>query len=190
MDENRRSGQFVTPGQKLGVIEEFMSNSGTYEEAGEIHSNNVGFVLMDLANKKVSVYTVVHNLNFPKVGSVVMGKVTNVQNSQTIIRIRQVEKKLISSFFTGMIHISDISFNYVDNMFDEFKVGDMVRAKVISTKNRIFHLSTKEETLGVTYTQCSKCGGKLRESRRNLKCERCGYFAKRKFASDYGSGNT
>ncbi|MCW4020017.1 MAG: RNA-binding protein, partial [Candidatus Bathyarchaeota archaeon] len=79
MSGSRRSGQFVVPGQKLGVIEEFIPDSGTYVEDGIIHSENVGYILMDFANKKVSVYPAARNLNMPKVGSIVVGNVRSVQ---------------------------------------------------------------------------------------------------------------
>ncbi len=188
MSKNRGSGQFVVPGDKLGVIEEFIPDSGTYVEDGAIRSENVGYILMDFANKKVSVYPTARNLNVPRVGSVVVGNSTSVQSSVAVIRMSKVGRKFISGHFTGMIHISDVSFTYTESMFDAFKVGDLVRAKVISDKNRTFHLSTKGENLGVIYAFCSQCGGLLVRKDRGLACQTCGYFERRKTASDYGTG--
>jgi len=188
MGKNRVSGQFVVPGERLGVIEEFIPNSGTYVEDGVIHSKNVGYVLMDFANKKVSVYPAARNLNVPKVGTVVVGKVTSVQSSQATVRMTKIGRKIISGFFTGLIHISDVSFRYTENMFNAFKVGDIIRAKVVSDKNKIYHLSTKGENLGVLYAFCSQCGGPLSLKGKELVCEVCGNVEKRKFASDYGAG--
>jgi len=81
-----------------------------------------------------------------------------------------------------------VSFRYTENMFDAYKVADLVRAKVISTKNKVFHLSTKGENLGVIYAHCSQCGGLLVRRGRGLACETCGYVENRKTASDYGKG--
>ena len=188
MSQTRRSGRFVVPGERLGVIEEFIPDSGTYVENGAIRSENVGHILMDFANKKVSVYPAAHNLNVPIVGSVVVGTARSVQSSVAVIRMIKVGEESISGSFTGMIHVSDVSFRYTENMFDAYKVADLVRAKVISTKNKVFHLSTKGENLGVIYAYCSQCGGFLVRRGRGLACETCGYVEDRKTASDYGKG--
>ena len=97
----RRNGQFVLPGQKLGVIEEFIPNSGTFVDDGIIYSSNIGLVLMDFSNKTVSVYSKVFSLNIPEVGSIVIGTVKAVQSSQAIIRINMVDNKVLSGFFSG-----------------------------------------------------------------------------------------
>jgi exosome complex component CSL4 len=188
MSKTKKSGQFVVPGEKLSVIEEFIPNSGTYVADGAIYSNNVGYVLMDLANKKVSVYPTAHNLNVPKVGITVVGNVMSVQSSTAVMRMNIVGGKFLSGFFSGIIHVSDVSFRYTENMFDAFKVGDFVRAKVISDKNKTYHLSTKEENLGVIYALCSQCGSFLSSKGRELECGACGNVEERKIASDYGTG--
>ena len=54
MQEPRKSGRLVVPGEKLGVIEEFIPDSGTYVKEGGIHSKNIGYVLMDFENKKIA----------------------------------------------------------------------------------------------------------------------------------------
>ncbi len=187
MQEPRKSGKLVVPGEKLGVIEEFIPNSGTYVEEGRIHSKNVGYVLLDFENKKISVYPVSNNLKVPKVGSIVEGHVTNVQSSMATMRITKIGKKPVSGFFTGLIHVSDVSFQYTESIFDSFKTGDYIRAKVVSDKNRVFHLSTKGENLGVLYSACSKCGGFLAFDNKRLQCENCGNIENRRIAPDYGA---
>jgi len=187
MNEVRSSGQFVVPGQKLGVIEEFIPDSGTYVKDGCIYSTSVGYVLIDFANKKVSVYPAARNVNVPKIGSTVIGWIISVQSSYATIRIIKIGRRFLSGHFTGIIHISDVSHRYVDNMHDAFRIGDLVRAKVISDKNQTFHLTTRDDNLGVIYAFCSQCGGIL-VKRRNLKCTVCGNIEKRKITLDYGKG--
>ena len=41
-ESERKSGLFVVPGDRLGVIEEFTSGPGTYIEDGIIHSKITG----------------------------------------------------------------------------------------------------------------------------------------------------
>ena len=185
-ESGRKSGQFVVPGDRLGVIEEFMPGSGTYVEAGVIHSQVTGRMLLDKLNKKVSIYPLIHGVSVPKVGSIVMGQVSNVQSKSATLRISKIGKKFLSGNFTGILHISDASPDYVEIMYDVCKPGDIMRAKVISTMNRTHHLSTSENNLGVTYAFCSQCGHVLTLRRRGLQCPECGEVEKRKIASDYG----
>jgi exosome complex component CSL4 len=188
-ESGRKSGKFVVPGDRLGVIEEFMSGSGTYVEAGVIHSKVTGHTLLDKLNKKVSVYPLIHGVSVPNVGSIVVGQVSDMQRSKSAtLRISQIGKKFLSGNFTGILHISDVSFDYVEIMYDVCKPGDIMRAKVISTMNRTHHLSTSEKNLGVIYAFCSQCGHMLALGRKGLECSKCGKIEKRKTASDYGKG--
>jgi len=184
----KRSGRLVIPGEKLGVIEEFTAGTGTYTYNGTIYAKITGRTLIDLLNKKVSVYPVIQAVNIPRVGSVVVGQVYGVQSKSATIRIWKIGKKLLTGFFTGVLHISDVSRGFVEHMHDVCKTGDIVRAKVISDKNRTYHLSTAERNLGVIYAFCSECGSLLSKQRGQLSCPRCGKIEKRKLASDYGRG--
>ena len=188
MNGIKRSGQFVIPGDRLGVIEEFISGSGTYVRDGFIFSRVTGRVLMDLINKRVSVYPLARGACVPRVGSIVSGSVISVQDSAANLRIFKIGTRNLSGFFTGLIHISDSSFRYVDTMFDVCRVGDIVRAKVISNKNGVYHLTLKGENLGVVYAFCSSCGRVLMKRRAKMVCENCGNIEKRKTSIDYGKG--
>jgi exosome complex component CSL4 len=183
-----RSGQFVVPGDRLGVIEEFMPGPGTYVENGTIYSSATGRALLDFLNKQVSVFSKTRLLGVPKVGSIVIGQVIDVQSKITVVRIFQVGKRSLSGFFTGILHVSDVSARYVETMYDTCKPGDIIRARVISDKNRTFHLSVKEPGLGVIYAFCSRCGNVLAFRRVRMRCLKCGKIEKRKAAKDYGRG--
>lgn len=182
----RKSGQIVVPGEKLGVIEEFTPGSGTFEEEGSIYSLTTGRALLDLLNKKVSVYPRTSITNVPYVGSFVVGQVSDVQSKTATIRIFQIGKRLLSGFFSGILHVSDVSPRYVESMYEVCKSGDIIRAKVVSDKNRTFHLSTMDRDLGVLYAFCSNCGHLLSQRRFQMHCPECGKVEKRKIAQDYG----
>jgi exosome complex component CSL4 len=184
----QKSGQLVTPGERLGVIEEFIPDAGTYVKDGVIYAQVVGHALIDLMHKKVSVFPLGRGTKVPKVGSVVMGQVSNVQTQNAGVRITQVEKKQISGFFNGVLHVSDVQMRFVDSMFDVCKPGDIIRAKVISEKNRTYHLGTQDSELGVLYAFCSNCGHGLEQKRQGMECPRCGRIENRKIAIDYGKG--
>jgi exosome complex component CSL4 len=184
----QRSGQIVVPGDKLGVIEEFLLGPGTYVEGGTIYSSTVGRALMDLLNKHVSVYPKTRASSVPRVGSTAVGQVSDVQSKQATVRIFKVGNKILSGFFTGLLHISDASPRYVETMNDVCKTGDMVRVKVVSDKNRTFHLSTNDKDLGVVYAFCSRCGHMLSLRKLSMRCSECGNVERRKVAQDYGKG--
>lgn len=184
----QKSGQFVVPGDRLGVIEEFMPGPGTYEQNGTIYSSATGRALVDVLNKQVSIFPKTRFLAVPKVGSVVIGQVMDVQSKTAVVRIFQVGKHPLSGFFSGILHVSDVSPHYVETMYDTCKPGDLIRAKVVSDKNRTFHLSTREPDLGLIYAFCSRCGNVLAFQRMRMRCLKCGKIEKRKVAQDYGKG--
>jgi len=184
----QKSGQFVLPGERLGVIEEFVPDAGTYVKEGVIYSRVIGRTLIDRLNKRVSVFPLIRGARVPKVGTIVLGQVSNVQTENAGVRIFKMGNEQLSGFFTGILHISDVQLKYVDSMFDVCKTGDIIRAGVISEKNKVYHLSTKEKDLGVVYAFCSQCGCILEPKRHAMYCPRCGKIEKRKTALDYGKG--
>lgn len=185
-ESERKSGLFVVPGDRLGVIEEFTSGTGTYIEEGTIHSKITGYTLLDMLNKEVSVFPLVKTLPIPRVGSIVTGLVTDVKSKNAVLTIFQVDEKKLSGTFNGMLHISSVSHGFVENMFDVAKPGDVMRAKVISTKNRSIFLSTVDRNLGILSAICSLCGSNLMHGDRGLKCSNCGNIENRKISPDYG----
>ncbi len=182
----QKTGRLVVPGERLGVIEEFIPDSGTYVKDGVIYSKIVGRALLDLMNKRVSVYPLVSGELIPKVSETVVGQIGNAQSDNVLVRIFKIGNKRLSGEFSGILHVSDVSDRYVDLMSDVCKPGDIVRAKVISGKNRIFHLSTNDRNLGIIYAFCSRCGNLLEPQRYELHCPKCGNTENRKMAPDYG----
>lgn len=183
---DEKCGQLVLPGDRLGVIEEFIPDAGTYVRDGVIYSRVVGRSLLDLTSRRVSVYPLVDQTKVPKIGSVVMGQVSNVQSDSAMVRIFRVGERDLSGVFMGLLHVSDVQMSYVDSMFDVCKVGDVLRAQVVSDKNRTYHLSTKDKSFGVVYAFCSRCGHMLESRQRGLTCSVCGNNEIRKTAADYG----
>ncbi len=182
----QRSGQIVMPGERLGVIEEFTPDSGTYSKDGVIYSRIVGRALMDMMNRRVSVYPLAKEASVPKVGTKVIGQVGNAQSDNVLVRIFKVGGKRVSGVFSGILHISDVEDRYVNSMGDVCKPGDLINAKVISDKNQIFHLSTVDKDLGVVYGFCSRCGNLLEQKRHEMRCTKCGNIENRKTALNYG----
>ena len=182
----QKSGHLVLPGERLGVIEEFIPDAGTYVKDGVIFSKIIGRSLIDLQNRRVSVYPVVNGVVVPKVSTVVIGQVGNAQSDNVLVKIFRIGRKKLTGNFGGILHVSDVSDRYVNSISDVCKTGDILRAKVISEKNQILHLSTNDKGLGVLYAFCSQCGTLLEQQRYDLKCSKCGNIENRKLSPDYG----
>jgi len=69
-----------------------------------------------------------------KVGDVVKGKVTGIVDFGAFIKFDELE---------GLIHISEIDWQIIDNPADFFKVGDEVTAKIVEIEGDKVSLSTK-----------------------------------------------
>ena len=187
LKSEQRNGNLVVPGERLGVIEEFIPDSGTYVRDGVIYSKIIGRALMDMISRRVSVYPLTKGAVVPKVGVTVIGQIGNAQSDNVLVRILEVgQKKKMSGAFGGILHISDVSDRYIDSMNEVCKPGDIIRAKVISNKNQVFHLSTADKDLGVMYAFCSLCGTLLEQRRQEMHCPKCGNVERRKTTFDYG----
>jgi len=170
----------------LGVIEEFIPDSGTYVKDGVIYSRIIGRALVDLSSKRVSVYPMSNAVKVPTVSTNVIGQVGNAQSENVLVKILRVGSSQLSGAFSGILHVSDVAKSYVASMNDACKTGDIIRASVISEKNQIYHLSTADKNLGVLYAFCSRCGTLLEPKRHEMRCPKCGNVENRKTAFDYG----
>jgi exosome complex component CSL4 len=185
----QKGGELVVPGERLGVIEEYVPDAGTFVKDGVIYSKVVGRSMLDLATRRVSVCPEGRSLLVPQVGSTVIGQVTGAQPENANVRILEVDGKQLSGVFIGVLHISDVHLRYVDSMSEVCKAGDIIRAKVISDKNQAYHLSTKDKDLGVIYGFCSNCGTTLESRRQGMSCPKCGRIETKKIAFDYGKAS-
>jgi len=68
-------------------------------------------------------------------------------------------------------------------------VKDIVALKIISRVNGTIHASVSEPELGVLFSKCRKCGGKVIQLRDAVKCTECGWIDDRKLSTDFGNDN-
>ncbi len=182
----KKTEKFRTPGEKLGVIEEFMPGPGTFIEEGNIRSRTIGYTITDTRNKLVSIYPKRNYPIFPRNGSIVLGEVASTQDKTASVRILSVDNKPILGSLAGIIHVSTVSSNYIRSMREAFNPGDLIKAKVVSNRNQAIHLSTLGKTLGVIQASCSRCGNILVRRGRVLRCLVCSNREERKITVNYG----
>jgi len=178
-------GQFVVPGEKLGVVEEFNPGPGTVDVNGTVYASQTGKAAVDKNRRIVTVKTLAGPPVVPEEGSTIIGIVEKNQEKMAIVQIIQVDGKRVELPFTGMLHISSASPRFEREMGDVCKPVDIIRAKVIDTSTRIPKLTTAGPGLGVIKAYCSKCGGELILSGHILRCSICRNVERRRLASDF-----
>jgi len=181
-----QSVQFVVPGERLGVIEEFLPGHGTYEEKGTIFSEAIGLAIIDRVNKTVEIQRRTKKPLIPEEDSTVISIVTSTQDKVAQVNILEIDRKRVGLPFSGILHISSSSPRYERTMREVCKTGDIVRAKIVSTKNRVPQLTTIGRGLGVVKAYCSQCGQPLVQRNQTLQCPSCGKVERRKLSEDYG----
>ena len=99
-------GQFVVPGERLGVVEEFDPGPGTVDVQGTVYAAQTGKATLDATRRKVTVKTLAGPPVVPEEGSTVIGVVEKVQEKMAIVSLIMVDNHKVPRPFTGMLHIS------------------------------------------------------------------------------------
>lgn len=184
-----KSGDFVLPGDILGVTEEFVPSEWTYEEEGKIKSLVVGTVSIDDKNKEISIVPKTSTPPSLEVGKVVVGEVSDIRGQRASVKIDKIKennRNLVTSFMGG-IHISQAQKGYLSKLTEAFRIGDLVEAKV----TKIFgldnvDLTTAEEELGVLKAMCTRCRHFMVITDKNeVYCENCEKRERRKLSAHY-----
>ncbi|NPA48298.1 MAG: RNA-binding protein [Thermococci archaeon] len=184
-----KNGDLVLPGDYLGVIEEYLPGEGVKEEDGELIATRPGRVVIDREKMEIKVESLTDVPPLPKRGDTVIGRVIDVRPQTVIVEIvridgRNNDREIATSKLAG-ISISQVADGYIKDMRDQFRVGDVVRALVVSASKTPIQLSTRRHDLGVVYALCSKCRAPLVRRGNKLVCPKCGNVESRKLSSMY-----
>jgi len=183
-------GKFVIPGEQLGISEEFMPGRWTYEEQGGIYAAVSGMVAIDMKDRRINVLPKANTPPLLKEGDVVLAKILDVKPQIAlveVIKLRGVDRAL-PGVVKGIIHVSKARERYVADLSTEFGFGDIVMARVVSTKREPLELSTAGKRLGVIKAFCPRCGKAMERFKQGLRCRGCRIMERRKLSMDYGSG--
>ncbi|KXB05243.1 hypothetical protein AKJ50_01475 [candidate division MSBL1 archaeon SCGC-AAA382A13] len=186
-----KSGDFVVPGDFLATVEEFIPDEGVYEEGSNVYSSRTGIVLKDTDAKKISVHPKTDSPPILKKGDIIIGSIDRIRGQIAnieIAAIRGEERREPTFSGDAIVHISNISDDYVEEIEDELKPADIVRARVTDMGKNSAKLSIVDDSLGVLVAFCSECRSELNKEDSKLKCPNCGNTEKRKIANDYRQG--
>jgi exosome complex component CSL4 len=176
----------VYPGEKLAVIEVLQDGPGAYQQDGDVRSAELGKAHYHLDERRVDVEKKTRELVLPLEGLEVMAEAGSVMRRDARVDIFIVDGKLVHEPYAGVIHISDVDREYVKDMGMAVRNGDIVKARIINTKNRMVQLSIMSPDYGVVYAYCSRCGGLLEQRGNRLHCPKCDRVERRKMAKTYG----
>lgn len=186
-----KDGEFVLPGTFLGVAEEFLPGKGAFEEDGKVYAATIGIAQYDMRGRRARVRPVVSQPPVPREGDVVICQVVSLREKMALVEILALkghEDRNVTGSTKARIYISQSSQRYVKDLTNEFRINDVVRARVRRVRKEPLELSTVEEDLGVIRALCTKCRTVLKRKGNTLECPSCGNIEMRKLASDYGQG--
>jgi exosome complex component CSL4 len=164
--------EWVLPGDKIAVIEEFLPDETCYEQDGGIYSNTFGRVVTDTKRHKISVIPM-NPYRTIKNGDIGMGRVEFMKKQIASIDIYHLNHETLMIPISAVLHVSEASRRFVKNMYEVARPGDWIRFRIIRAIKPVY-VSLIGEGLGVIISYCIQCGHELKFKRRNiLECPNC-----------------
>jgi exosome complex component CSL4 len=188
MESRKLTRTPILPGEQIASIEEFEAGKNTYVSDGTVRSTAVGTKNYDF-KKRLAKIEKINPPMLPKIGDIVVGYIEMLFGSMMSVRILYIDQKKSISGFSA---IASARISTPGRERDRrgriiFRVGDIIRGRVISLLNSSIHITIDEKEFGVIYTLCFNCGGDtVRVNNNNIKCIECGVNEDRKLTIDYG----
>jgi len=176
------SSKETLPGDKIAIIEEFETGKNTFDDGHTIRSLVVGIPEFDKTNR-VAKINEVKKLKVPKPGNVIVGNVSALMNNMFAINVVYVGGRTTHAGLEVICQARGAKKRIL------VRVGDIATAKVISLLNGVIHATISEPELGVLFTMCNKCAGKVVSMGSSVKCVDCGYIEERKLSSKFGNSD-
>ena len=176
------------PGDRIGIIEQYLPGEGTYDDNGDIKSSILGNVKIDQRKKIISVVGDSKPALLKK-GDMVYGQITDIKPQRALVQIECIKnnERQLALPYIGAIHVSNVKGRYIKEISDAFRIGDIVQAKVINVSSDNVDLSTTSNECGVVKAICTRCRSYMHTIRKRdqLRCYRCRTKEKRKVSKYY-----
>lgn len=177
------NARIVLPGEALGVEEEALPIQGVYiDKYGYLRALIIGTVFMDKLKKTILVRPINKRELGLKPGMMVEAMVNSLSEDIAVLSIYNANGVPVD--FSGILHITQVSSEYVRSMWDVLRPGDIIKAKVINS-NIPYQVTIKDPGLGVIVARCSICGETLYKAGERLKCPSCGNSESRRIGVGY-----
>lgn len=189
-NKNKEKNNRTLPGDQLGVIEEYFPGENVVNDNGTLLSAVTGKVNRDEDKHEISVKSTIKTPPKLEKGDIIVGRIDGVRDSICFVdmvrKLGDLDRDLPTSA-SGTIHISNVSNDYIESMQDQFRIGDIIRARVTDVTKEYVDLSTEGKSLGVVAGYCVKCRSRLQRKGNKLKCPECNHTEKRKISKYYRS---
>jgi exosome complex component CSL4 len=177
--------KLLKPGDYMCGAEEKAPGQGTSEMNGEICATVFGEEVEGGRDAEVHSAKSVCPV---RIGDEVLGVITNVMDSKALADVFVIQKSKSERFGkaeTAALKVADISDRYVKFVSDEFRIGDIIKARVVDTQNGT-DLSTKgNPAYGVIKAFCTRCRHAMVLKGSKVICKSCGRSETRKLSKDY-----
>ena len=180
--------KIVMPGDKLGIIEQYLPGEGTYDDDGDIKSLVFGNVKI---NQKMKVISVVSDAKpaLLKVGDVIYGQITDLKPQRANVKIECIKDNArpLALPYMGAIHISQAKKDYLEKLSDAFRIGDIIQAKVVKVTGDNVDLGSTDDDCGVLKAMCTRCRDYMHTTQKadEVQCNSCNKKEKRKVSKNY-----
>jgi len=182
-----KNGDFVMPGDFLGIIEQYLPGYGTYDDEGNIKSNIIGNV--SIKNKKISVISKTCEPAVLKLGNRIYAQVSDLKGQRALININTIKDmdRQLALPYLGAIHVSQVKKGYLEKLSDAFRIGDIIEAEIVKITGDNVDLNTFDEECGVVKAMCTRCRSYMKTTPRKneLYCESCNKKERREVSKNY-----
>lgn len=176
------SDSITLPGDKIAAIEEYEAGSNTYDDGDMVRSSVIGRTDIDKSNRLANINNE-KTIAVPKSGDIIIGTVAAVMSSMIAVTINYINGKPNRSNLECICGTRNIRRKNIA------LVNDIVTLRIKSHINGTLHAVMDEPELGVLFTKCRKCGGKVVQIRDAVKCTECSWIDERKISSNFGNSD-
>lgn len=184
--------KIVMPGDKLGIIEQYLPGEGTYDDNGDIKSSVLGNVKINKKKKVISVESDAKPALL-KIGDMVYGQITDIKPQRANVKIECIKDNArpLALPYMGAIHISQAKRDYLEKLSDAFRIGDIVQAKVVKITGDNIDLGTVDADCGVLKAMCTRCRDFMHTTQKDneVQCNTCNKKERRKVSRNYVNEN-
>ncbi len=170
------------PGDKIASIEEYEAGDNTFDDGDMVRAATVGEKDMNKTTRTISINHP-KMLSIPKVGDTIIGTVAAVMSSMIAVSIDYINGKPTTSKVECVCGTRNLRIRNVA------LVNDIVALKILNHLNGTIHAAINEPELGIIFTKCRKCGGKVVSMRDAIKCTECSWIDERKLSTNFGQNN-
>jgi exosome complex component CSL4 len=181
----------ILPGEQVASIEEFEAGKNTYIDNGSVRSTALGVKVYDFKRRIVKIDQK-NSPMLPKIGDILVGYIEMLFGNMFSVRILYINDKKSDAGFSAIASTRlGGGAGFGRDRGDRrgriiFRIGDIVRGRVISLLNSTIHITIDEKEFGVLYALCFNCGDDTVRVNNTIKCIECGSYEERKLTNDYG----